>query len=119
MQLRGRTAWAAQPWELRLDNSYPNVVHNPADPLGSYRLWYGGFVGGTDFATSEGRERVNAWHYANSSDGLRWEKPPLGIFDLSGCKSCLPAARAAGTANNILMSGDGMGILWDPVDREF
>ena len=29
-----------QPWEFRLDNGYPNVVYNPGDPLGDWRLWY-------------------------------------------------------------------------------
>jgi hypothetical protein len=102
-----------QPWELRLDNSYPNVVHNPADPLGAYRLWYGGFIAGNHFNTSQGAHRVNAWHYANSSDGITWQKPPLGIFNLSACPKCTAAARAAGTANNLLMPGDGMGLFYD------
>ena len=26
-----------QPWELRLDNGYPNIIHHPDDPLGAYR----------------------------------------------------------------------------------
>lgn len=26
-----------KPWELRLDNGYPNIIHRPGDPLGAYR----------------------------------------------------------------------------------
>ena len=85
-----------QPWELRLDNSYPNIVHNPADPLGAYRMWYGGFIAGKKFETSQGSGRVNAWHYANSSDGIHWQKPPLNIFDLATESKCSAAARRAG-----------------------
>jgi hypothetical protein len=104
-------------WEPRLDNAYPNVVHSPGDPNGDFRLWYGGFIACEDCAQGAGKHRVNAWHYANSSDGLIWEKPELGIFDLSKCSRCSAAARAAGTKNNVLMSpSDGMGILLDEQD---
>ena len=67
-----------KPWEMRLDNAYPNVVKTNA----AYQLWYGGFIAGKHFDTSEGRDRVNGFHYANSTDGLTWNKPALGIFDL-------------------------------------
>ena len=48
-----------KPWEPRLDNAYPNVVHDPHSAYGAYRLWYGGFICGDDFDKSEGRNRVN------------------------------------------------------------
>ena len=105
-----------QPWELRLDNSYPNVVHNPADPLGAYRMWYGGFIAGSSFDTSQGVGRVNAWHYANSSDGIHWQKPPLGIFDLAAEPKCSAAAKRAGRANNLIFGGDGDGVFYDESD---
>eukprot|EP01050_Picozoa_sp_SAG11_P006056 SAG11_NODE_456_length_9319_cov_5.131128_5_plen_140_part_00 len=41
-------------WEARCDNGYPNVLHNPDDPHGAFRLWYGCFTSGTKFATSQG-----------------------------------------------------------------
>ena len=41
-------------WEKRCDNGYPNVLHNPEDPHGAFRLWYGCFTSGTKFATSQG-----------------------------------------------------------------
>lgn len=33
--------------------SYPNVIYDPTEPLGKFRLWYDGFVGGSDFNTSQ------------------------------------------------------------------
>ena len=105
-----------KPWEPRLDNSYPNVVHTPSDPMGAYRMWYGGFIAGNHFNTSQGAHRVNALHYANSSDGIYWSKPNLGLFDLAKVPECSAAAQAAGTQNNIIIGGDGTGVLRDDVD---
>ena len=48
-----------QPTELRLDNGYPNIIHEPSDRLGAYRLWYGGFYAGSKFDTSQGSGRLN------------------------------------------------------------
>ena len=97
-------------WEPRCDNAYPNVVHNPGDKDGEFRLWYGCFSSGTKFSTSQGAcgqkwcplgcrrgvndscltcrcapgsDRTNAWMYANSSDGLTWTKPNLGVYNLA------------------------------------
>ena len=53
-------------WEPRLDNGYPNVIHDPSDPLGEWRMWYG----------------ASLWEYATSTDGIKWTKPDLGMFDL-------------------------------------
>ena len=105
-----------KPWEPRLDNAYPNVAYTPGDPLGAYRMWYGGFVCGDNFDKSQGSNRVNALHYANSSDGIVWEKPSLGLFDLSPIAHCTPAATAAGRNNNLLLGGDGTGIFYDEAD---
>ena len=71
---------------------------------------------GKHFDTSQGSDRANGWHYANSSDGITWSKPPLGIFDLSTCTQCSQKARDSGTQNNMLMVGDGMGIYRDDVE---
>ena len=112
---------------------YPNVLHNPEDPHGAFRLWYGCFTSGTDFATSQGsvsgdlvpltslplvardadsvswrlgcaQDRTNGWLYANSSDGIRWEKPALGVYDLAkGPEGKKPGYAALGTKNNIVL----------------
>ena len=105
-----------QPWELRLDNAYPNIVHDPSNPMGAYRMWYGGFISGHDYDKGQGVDRVNAWHYANSSDGIHWEKPALGLFDLAAIPQCSPAAKAAGRANNVIFGGDGTGLFYDMDD---
>ena len=68
-------------WEQRCDNAYPNVLHNPDDPHGAFRLWYGCFTSGTKFATSEGsvsvvakrlrieqRQCSESWHACCSQD---------------------------------------------------
>eukprot|EP01079_Euglenida_sp_SAG-EU17-18_P001301 gene1301-2725_t len=67
-----------KPWEPRLDNGYPNVV--PPDPsaapgssASSWQMWYGDCVKGCG---------TQILLYANSSDGLEWEKPSLGQFDI-------------------------------------
>ena len=99
-----------QPWELRLDNAYPNVIKVAP---GEWRLYYGGFIGGKAFDKGQGSDRANAWHFANSSDGVRWTKPALGIFNLSNCRQCTAEAREAGTSNNVLMTGDGLGVYLD------
>lgn len=44
-------------WEARCDNGYPNVLHNPNDPHGEFRLWYGCFTSGSHFATGQGSVR--------------------------------------------------------------
>ena len=90
-------------WEPRCDNGYPNVIHNPGDPNGAFRLWYGCFTSGSKFATSQGADRTNGWLYANSSDGLTWEKPSLGVYDLAtGAEGKKPGYAAIGKENNIV-----------------
>ena len=29
-----------EPWEYNVNNGYPNVVFDPTDPHGTYRIWY-------------------------------------------------------------------------------
>ena len=81
-------------WEPRLDNGYPNVVHDESDPLGAWRMWYG----------------ASLWEYATSADGIKWEKPDLGQFDLGHFNR--DWARF-GKHNNVIMYGNGMGIYKD------
>lgn len=71
-----------KPWEARLDNGYPNVVKPHPGSSDGYQLWYGGFIACKKCSTSQGSDRVNGWHYANSTDGITWNKPALGIYDL-------------------------------------
>ena len=62
-----------KPWETRIDNGYPNVVFDAESSTdGPWRLWYGNIGPGGQYLL-----------YANSSDGISWQKPNLGRYDLS------------------------------------
>ena len=87
-----------RPWEVRLDNSYPNVAYDGGSRR--YELFY-----------SNGGLQV--LEYANSSDGLAWAKPSLGVFNLSGREWVPDALRPLGAENNIVMRGMGVGVRDD------
>ena len=63
-----------RPWEGRRSYMYGTVLPN-ADGSG-YRMWYQGYNERGNFGGLRGY--VNA--YATSADGIRWDKPNLGIF---------------------------------------
>jgi hypothetical protein len=86
-------------WEPRIDNGYPNVVHDPSDPLGAWRMWYG----------------ADLWEYATSDDGIAWVKPDLGMFDLGTFN---PRWAEHGKHNNVIMYGQGMGIYKDLHEKD-
>lgn len=82
-----------RPWE-RGTIAYCSVHRDPA--AGGYRMWYQAWT----------PDRGTFLCYATSRDGLRWEKPSLGVFEFGGNR-----------ANNILMRhGFGAGVLVDPRD---
>ena len=93
-----------EPWEEDINNGYPTVLYDPADPLGTYRCWY------DDHSQS-------ALAYANSSDGITWTKPILGIINISGmpCHSghTNGPCSNAGTQNNLVVAGNGIGVMRD------
>lgn len=100
-KFKGNPLWQQdRVWEPRIDNGYPNVIHDETDPLGAWRMWYG----------------ADLWEYARSDDGIAWEKPDLGQFDLRSFKGGEWAAY--GTHNNIIMSGNGMGIYKDRHEKD-
>ena len=102
-----------QPWEFRIDNGYPNIVHNPGDPHGNWRLWYSSSIAGHNYSTSAGKGRKPGWLTANSSDGLVWEKPHLGRYNLSAHCSSNPELCSVGTDNNIVNTVQGAGLIRD------
>jgi hypothetical protein len=55
------------------DNGYISVVHQVGDPRGPFRLWY-------DASPTQ----RNCIAHANSSDGIVWEEPHLGIISIDG-----------------------------------
>ena len=92
-----------RPWEPRLDNGYPNVVYTTgSEGDGPWRLWYGGIGDGGQYL-----------YYANSTDGLHWEKPELGRYDVSVKWHKQPWAKQVGKKNNIVMFGGGLGMYLD------
>ncbi len=97
-----------RPWETRIDNGYPNVVP-PSDDNPSWQIWYG------NLAFNGSRSRYNLL-FANSTDGIKWDKPNLGIFDFAAAG--FPNLAHLGTDNNIIVEGDGVGVLYDPRDPD-
>ena len=94
-----------KPWEPRLDNGYPNVVP-PDASNGAWQLWYGDCVKGCG---------TQILLYANSSDGLSWRKPALGLFDVGAVR---PDLKAIGKENNIVLEGGGIGVYKDPAEKD-
>lgn len=95
----------SEAWEPRIDNGYPNVMYdtaNPRDAQSPWRLWYGDCVQGC------GNQILL---YADSKDGYTWTKPDLGLFDLAQVS---PDLAKYSTHNNVIMSGGGIGIYLDP-----
>ena len=98
-----------RPWETRIDNGYPNVVYDPAyagnstgesGTGGPWRLWYGNLGEGGQYLL-----------YADSTDGLAWNKPDLGRYDLGpNWAKNRPDVAKFGKHNNIVLFGGGLGI---------
>ena len=100
------------PWEVRYDNAYPNVIYD--EEAGLYRLYYTLIIYDPESAKYTRQERAKrnyipkndrrtATAYAESTDGIHWTKPNLGLVEFQGSKD-----------NNIIMlSAHGTGILLD------
>ena len=98
-------------WEVRFDNLYANVLYDQQENL--YKCWYSPFI--VDPATSETPRQKRAKSryrphdremgicYATSKDGLKWDKPELGLIEFDGSM-----------ANNLVLRGPhGAGIFKD------
>ncbi len=106
-----------KPWEKRFDNLYANVIYDEEDKL--YKCWYSPFIvdnSATGMTLQQRREkryrpprgREMAICYAVSKDGIKWEKPELGLVEFEGSKK-----------NNILWRGPhGAGVLKDLRDPD-
>ena len=104
-------------WEARFDNGYPTVLRDPG--TGLLRLYYTLFiVDPSATSTSLDRrphetyrpssERVVAFAVAESTDGVTWAKPELGLVEFDG-----------DTANNLIMlRAHGTGIMLDLEDPD-
>lgn len=103
-----------RPWELRYDNLYPNVAYDPATRR--YLCWYNPFAkwGAVEAIKRGEHKKEDFWKVhesgqykgwetvvclAVSDDGLKWEKPELGLYDFRGSK-----------ANNVVAPVNSPGI---------
>ena len=84
-----------RPWEVRIDNGYPNVIYNPEQKR--YQCYYTLIIEDKDcFGVSREErakrdycprdDRITGVAYAESEDGIHWEKPELGICTWKGNK---------------------------------
>lgn len=78
---------ADKPWENALNNLYPNVLWDQDAKV--FKLWYKCVLADKDaIARMDGPSTVHdvGWYllYATSKDGLRWEKPALGLHRFGG-----------------------------------
>jgi len=81
-----------KPWEARFDNLYANVMYDQQDNI--YKCWYSPYM--IDYSPtgmtpeqrkmpySPPRNREMGVCYATSKDGIKWDKPELGIVDFNG-----------------------------------
>ena len=106
-----------QPWEVRIDNGYPNVLYDTA--AGGYRCYYTLFIEDEDSRSTDaaGRstrdyiprpDRAPGLAYAWSRDGIHWEKPTLNRVTWHGSKS-----------NNLIFPfAHGTGVMIDERDPD-
>jgi len=82
-----------KPWEPRFDNPYSSVIYDRQEKI--YKCWYSIFIKSDYEATPSDKRAPLQWKegrrscgvcYATSKDGIRWEKPELGIIEFNGSK---------------------------------
>ena len=91
-----------KPWEHNVVNATTVLPNETGD---GFRMWY--YCWSPPEFTAPGRSHGGYGLYAVSRDGLRWEKPNLGLITWSGDNS---------TANNFV--GAGGSILHTPEDPD-
>jgi hypothetical protein len=126
---------ADQPWEGERAQAWGSVI---VEPDGLLRMWY--FAMNTERRQDE-LDR-GGYAYAESRDGLHWEKPPLGIVEFRGSKennlfyTCapdgenlvdeelarrgigLPAVDEEGETIGVLNNLDGLTVVRDEDDPD-
>lgn len=98
-----------QNWEVRFDNSYPNIFYD--DRIKKYRCFYSTFTKDdnarkTPYIPKD--ERIVSLCYAQSDDGVVWEKPVLNKTSFRGSMK-----------NNIIGNFlHGTSILYDKHEKD-
>ena len=88
-----------KPWEPRYDNVYANVIYDEDDEI--YKCWYNPFIidervtntppekrnpDSLDYSDVKPDHREMGLCYAVSTDGIRWDKPDIGLVEFDGDK---------------------------------
>jgi len=106
-----------KPWERRFDNLYGNIVFDPDEGL--YKCWYSPFIVAHSAKNMSLEERLEVPYdgherqemgvcYAQSADGISWDKPDLGLVNYERTKH-----------NNLVMrSVHGAGVIRDERDSD-
>lgn len=86
-----------KPWEINLDNLYPNVAYDNKAKL--YKCWY----------LAWGSGHFDGLCYAQSTDGVKWHKPELGLVEFKGSRK-----------NNLVIGngGHGRGVSLDHHEQD-
>jgi len=105
----------AHPWEGAGTCIFGSVHRDPE--TGRFRMWYLGYSMGTRYGkrqfawsnqSAEGLDRVMNLCYAESDNGVHWEKPELGLVEWRGS-----------TANNVVATEvSNPTVIEDPLDPD-
>tara|TARA_B100001029_G_scaffold179804_1_gene191169 strand:- start:6258 stop:7724 length:1467 start_codon:yes stop_codon:yes gene_type:complete len=81
-------------WEMRFDNLYANVIYDQEEKI--YKCWYSPFIIDSPPKNKAIGEIIIKYQpppvremgicYATSIDGIKWEKPNLGLVNFNGNK---------------------------------
>lgn len=93
-------------WEVAI--GWCSVYHNPTD--GRYQLWYQAFAG----HSAHERTHRCVVCYAESSDGIHWEKPNLGLYSFNGDDN----TNIVLLANGGYSDRYGCSVVVDPADSD-
>jgi hypothetical protein len=109
----GLVIYPTEPWESECVSAYHSVVQGDKATGRPHRIYYDCIEGygnppGDDVRHNNARLTAHRRIcLATSHDGIRWEKPELGLFNRSGS-----------TANNILVEDSGVSVFFDPREHE-
>jgi len=98
---------ADMPWEEPCVLLYGAVIHDPKRKHDRFRMWYLCYTPRYNEDYSQRLAKTGRIAYAISRDGLRWERPNLGIHEYQGSKG-----------NNIVIPGPWgvASVHFDPRD---
>lgn len=106
-----------KPWEVRIDNGYPNVLYDREAEL--YRCYYTLFIKDEDSRGADRKvrasrdyiprpDRIPGLAFAESRDGIHWEKPCLNRVEWQGSRE-----------NNLIFAfAHGTGVMIDDRDED-